>query len=503
MRPLEHCRTRRIRRPLAAAVIAAAAAIAPLGAQTVRGTVRDTVARRPVRDAVVQIVSLDAAAPQARSTRSDSLGRYAFADVPSGRYLVGFIHPLLDSLGVPPLAREVRVDAAPLVVDLATPEPRALRRAFCGAADPDGGGAVIGVVRDTRREPVAGATVDAEWMELSIGGGGSTAATARRATTSLANGWFFLCGVPAAGTVFVRASSVNGSTDAVPVEMPDRPVARRDLYLGSGTGAGMTVSGVVSGPDGEPVARALVGLASGAETRSNERGEWTIPDAPGGTHTIELRGIGYYPQRVVVDVVEGVPPVHVSLSTTAAILDTVRIRAARSALGRSAGFDQRRRSSAGHFFSAEEVARIAPMLTSDLLRRVPGVEVDRSSASTGAGSTASGPHQLTMSGTFGGRCDPSVFVDGAYFADLDADDIDAFVPPRDVAGVEVYTGEPIPPQFAEGNYGMGRGGQPKAFCGVIAIWTSPSPASRASWRVLAARVAGIAGLAAVALLSFR
>src|SRR6059058_3965342 len=67
---------------------------------TVHGVTYDSVARAPLAGARVQLVSADDPARFSRTAVSDSLGRYALADVPVGRYTLGFFHPLLDSIGV-------------------------------------------------------------------------------------------------------------------------------------------------------------------------------------------------------------------------------------------------------------------------------------------------------------------------------------------------------------------------------------------------------------------
>ena len=76
---------------------------------TVRGSVFDSLAHAPLPDALVQLVGDDLVAPYGHTVRSDSLGTFEFTDVPAGRYLLGFIHPMLDSLGIEPLVRAVTV----------------------------------------------------------------------------------------------------------------------------------------------------------------------------------------------------------------------------------------------------------------------------------------------------------------------------------------------------------------------------------------------------------
>src|SRR5262245_40298927 len=88
----------------------------------VSGTVRDSLSRRPIAGAIVQLAASARDNPLSRSTTSDSLGRFNFDDVPVGRYMVGFLHPLLDSLGIEPVVSEVEVVGHRSVrVALATP----------------------------------------------------------------------------------------------------------------------------------------------------------------------------------------------------------------------------------------------------------------------------------------------------------------------------------------------------------------------------------------------
>ena len=72
------------------------------------------------------------------------------------------------------------------------------------------------------------------------------------------------------------------------------------------------VSGIVRAiAGGRPLAGAQVSFVDGPSTRANARGEWTLSDAPSGTRTLEVRALGYYPERRVVDVVDGAPSVAV------------------------------------------------------------------------------------------------------------------------------------------------------------------------------------------------
>jgi hypothetical protein len=441
---------------------------------TITGVVRDSIARAPLAGAIVQLVAADGADRAGRTVMADSLGRFTIGDVAAGRYALGFFHPMLDSLGLEPTLREVTVAERQSVrADLGTPSPARLRAAICGAqALADSSGIVVGIVRDARDgEPAASAEVLGQWTELSFTATGLVRSRPRLVATTKEKGWFALCGVPSAGLMALSASRGADSTDVIDLQLPSDGFLRHDLYLGAArtivsaapadsmapaprrmrTGDGRLSGVVVSAAEGRPLGGARVGIADGPQTRANDRGEWTLADAPVGTRLLEVRAVGFYPERRSVNVVAGAPPVRVALMTLKAVLDTVRVTAARVRDRHLSGFEQRRHTSLGRYITREDIARRQPVVTSDLLRMTPGLQVARGE---------SGENLVTMRSAFGGRCDPNVYIDGYLMKLLGAEDLDAYVRPDDIAGIEVYTGV-VPPQFEPGISG----------CGSIAIWT--------------------------------
>src|SRR5437870_4359926 len=207
----------------------------PVGA-TVSGIVRDSIARAPLSGAVVQLVAADTTQRFTRTSVADSLGRFTLDDVPSGRYTLGFFHPMLDSLGLAPMLREVRVENTRAVhADLAIPSAARLEMAICGKPPSAGlGGALIGVVRDARSGvEVADAVVESDWTDLSLVRGQFVPRPAHVAATTRKNGWFALCNVPSPGTITLIASRGIDSTDRIEVPVPAEGFLRRALYLGS------------------------------------------------------------------------------------------------------------------------------------------------------------------------------------------------------------------------------------------------------------------------------
>ncbi len=444
------------------------------GGTTISGVVRDSVAGTPLAGATVQLVAADNPARLGRTATSDSLGRFALNDVPNGRYTLGFFHPMLDSLGIEPTLREVVIDGQRAVrADLAIPSAARLRTAICGSQSAANSGAVvIGIVRDAHEDtPVARAKVTAEWLELSVGREGIVRRLAHLAATTGDNGWFAICGLPSAGTVALRASRGADSTDMVEGQIPAEGFLRSELYLGAATtmvvtedkprqpdapappprktrtGKGRVSGTVIAAVGGRPLAGALVGIADGPQSRTNERGEWTIVDAPAGTRMVEAHAVGYFPARRRVDIIADAPPTRFSLSTFKAVLDTVRITASRQPFGPDGGaFQRRRRMGIGHFITAADITRIPAVVTSDLFRRIAGVRVEGG--------------QIMMHGAFEPWCSPSIFINSHYMRDATATEIDD-LNPDEVAGIEVYTETTTPAEFQVGLMG----------CGSIVIWT--------------------------------
>ena len=426
---------------------------------TVSGIVHDSIARRPLADAMVQLVAPEGAPSFVRAVQSDSLGRYLLSDVPDGRYMLGFFHPIVDSLGLAPPVREVHVIRQhPLREDLAIPSPSRLRTAICGPTSrEDSGAVVVGTVRNAFTDaPVDGASVTGEWIELSIRATGMTRRIERLSATTGDNGWFALCNVPRDGVMELVAVRGADSTARIDVHVPNDGFLRRELYIGIGgdVAAGAARTGnvrltgtVLTAAEGRPLAEALVSIVGGPQARTNEAGQWTIANAPAGTGMLEVRAVGYYPERRPVNVFAGAAPVHITLSTLKAVLDTVRVTASRVTDQNRSGFMERRRTmGTGKFLTAEDIARRNPIFASDIFRSVSGVYVD-----TG----------IRVRGAFG-ECSPALYIDGRPYppmAELTPDDINVWVEPRRIAAIEVYTDQ-VPPQFQSALNG----------CGSIVIW---------------------------------
>ena len=457
----------------------------------VHGVVFDSIAGRPLGGALVQLVAADSSSSYGQTIAADSAGGFTFPDVPDGHYTIGFLHPLLDSLGIEPMLRAVKLEAHRSVrVDLSLPSPARIRSAICGAkAGGTDGAVVIGAVRNAADgSPASGVRVIAEWLEFSVGKGGLTRQIPRRVATTRESGWFALCDVPNPGTIVLMASRGSDSTDFVEMQVPPSGLLRRELFIGvarvvsaddrtrrdSLTGAdsvgsrrpqmhvgdGRLTGSVVTALGGRALAGAQVGIVNGPRTRANERGEWAITDAPAGTRTLEVRAVGFYPARVTINVVQDAPAVRVALATLKSVLDTVKVSANYERYSRFAGFRERSRSGVGRYLLPDEIAQRAPGAVSDLFQAMNGVYVDGG---------ADPERKLMMRGIFQDRCQASIYINGHFMNGMTIGDIDAYVVPKDVVGIEVYQAGTVPAQFQMGEL-QNDSAAARGNCGSVAIW---------------------------------
>ncbi len=126
-------------------------------------------------------------------------------------------------------------------------------------------------------------------------------------------------------------------------------------------------------------------------------------------------------------------------------------------------FRRRVETGLGTYITRDQVEARKPLLVSDLLREVPGLEFETSAY----GNRSS----VRMIRSTGMRCSTQIFLDGFLVnrrvltpgrfeaADVSIDD---YVSPGSLEGIEIYKGlATVPPEFLN----------PDADCGVIAIWT--------------------------------
>jgi hypothetical protein len=233
--------------------------------------------------------------------------------------------------------------------------------------------------------------------------------------------------------------------------------------------AGGAVLGTVTSSDGGvplPFARVSV-MGTKLTTLTRVDGWFTLAQVAAGTHVLQIRLDGYSTIMTAVDIAEGdTVQIVVTLAPAAVVLPPVEITAKPAPrLPAMQGFEERRERAQGHFFNREEIVRMQPRRFTDVLRRVPGVQLQH----------VSGPYEqgeaVRMSRTIGVMgprpCPVLYYVNGSPFPVAGDLPIDQYINPDEVAAIEVYSGmSQIPSEFNSTSH--------NARCGVIVIWTLTS-----------------------------
>ena len=441
------------------------------GQSSVSGTVFDSVAGKPIRGATVRFVGIDDPA-QVRTVFSDSSGRYAVPAIPSGKYLAGFAHPLLDSLGYDPPPTELQLTGSGAVHHFATPSAPSMIAAVCDAGARQGG-LLIGFVRDaTHGDVLRGAGLLASWSEIDSSGPFPSVVQRISNVPATDNGWFAACGLPAQRPVLVRGVTESDSTGLVRMSFEPGAVriARFLIPVRSTATAGTTqaptaqLRATVRDSSGRPVPNARATLwGTEGETSSAASGQLTLGGLPTGTQTLEVSAIGYEPVAVPVELFAGsTVAVDVLMPSRATVLSGVRVTGAASN-PRLAGFNERMQDAKrginfGYFINQDEIDRRKPSQFSNLLEGLGGIEVQR----------LGDPRMVVIRGGIRHgalRCAMAVYLDNVRIIgglSPSDDNVNVMVDPTTIAGVEVYPFPVgVPPRYQSLN----------GLCGVVLIWT--------------------------------
>ncbi len=469
-----------MRRCLSVALAVATLAAVPsaLSAQAnIVGVVYDSLATRAALfEAQVTIVELG------RIAWTDKRGRFRFDTVKAGRYTITFLHPVLDSLDVS--APEYPLDVPPagtIVAALATPSPATTYARLCPGPKELKTGAVYGRVHAaTDGAPVAGVRVFGTWLDMLLVGTRLKRQWRENGVVTGKHGEYLLCNVPNDVAVDIRAARGVLAAGPVQVQTGEQLLAHVDFkvpitdsssrMLAGDSGRALradtvppsgsaVLTGTVNSFDGKPVADALVGLLGfNVSARTNAAGQFALSRLPSGTRTVQVRALGASPVNVVVDLPEGGrSETTVTLDKRVAQLATVSIqgqRDTRDVPHASTGFASRQKAALGKYLTGDDIRRFRPWSLVDALSMVTGVRREWS---------ASGP-SITIRGSKG-QCIPSIFLDGMSIATGERGDIpelEGFIKPEEITGIEVYPGPFIPAQFDRTQ---------TTGCGTVAIWT--------------------------------
>ena len=462
----------------------------PGGQGALSGTVFDSVAGHALVGATVQVTGASGNVMGRRASAiTDSTGRFSVRNLLPGRYVAGFFHDALDTLGLvgEPVAFDIGdVEAS---VNLAVPSPRTIIRTICGPASvTDSLGLLIGHVNASGTStPLAGATVTVEWGETIIEKRSIRQRNMAADATTQGPGWFAMCDVPGEVELTVSASSGADSSGFINLEVPRAGIRHVTFHVGGArrvpaaaidtiTPVDTTMrlltaemvwrgdarlTGIVRDEKGLGVAGARVFVrGTNLANTSSDRGYFVLDSLPGGTHMLEARAVGYLPATSIVHLAADQPAqAEVFIGDRLVTLETVRVQATLVFSRNLAKFQtNRERNLGGVFIGPREIDRFRGMRFSNLIQGMPGVRLNYQ-----GGFTILMNYTGTDDGQSPGLCVPAFYIDGQR-SQYTASEIEGLYRADEIAGVEVYLRESQRPiEFQDSN----------SRCGAIAIWTRP------------------------------
>lgn len=235
-----------------------------------------------------------------------------------------------------------------------------------------------------------------------------------------------------------------------------------------------SLSGYVRAKDGAaPLAEAVVEIpALQATVRSDASGRYAFASVPPGRYLVIARRIGFGPRGDSITVVVARETTrHFDLPKSVSTLDTAVILAptSRYISPNLVGFEERRKNGLGKYLAEDELRKNDSRALSDVVRRLPGMQVRRMGAALVAASSrrsSAAGGALRSVGGASSNCFATVYQDGIVLYEQGMSP-PGTQPPRledfqvmNLAGVEYYPGEASTPTMFRASP-----------CGVLLLWT--------------------------------
>ena len=329
-------------------------------------------------------------------------------------------------------------------------------------AEPRGGGAIYGVVRDAN----TGTVLPDAFVSVRR----DPAVEPFALVLTDDRGAYRICRLPAETRVSLQAHLAGHSGITVTLTPTEGETVEQTLRLALDGGTdppeesdvpGRLLGRLVDRSTGDPVDAASLSLVSTAwQALSDERGSFLMEEVAPGPHVVRIRHLAYGTVRWPVLVVPGrTVELRIELSPVPIALEPIVVTTVRDRRLEMKGFYDRlewsRRTGLGHFFTREEIERRNPLRLSHLLTDVPGLRVDCTAGLRGC--------RIVMARSAHRCAGATVYLDGFRLRIFGSESIDDFVVPADVAGIEVYGGmSDLAGEFADPN---------AIRCGAVAIWT--------------------------------
>lgn len=432
------------------------------GSTTLRGVLTDSlVTNDTLRGALISLAGREGV------VLTDAHGAFAMENVPRGAQRAVIRHPVLDSMGVTALTVSlVVIDSAVHPIWLPTPDE--FVASLCKPSRMSGVGALLGTVRRASDDaPVPNAEVVGAWRSSDSSFAGSGTRPRVRVRTD-ADGHYLLCNVPRFSPVELWSVDASDGAPHLRVQLGARVTAAYDLSIdvqgstrgmASGPLSGVRESATAAARNGRVAGRILTLAGDGLpnvsvsfdqprrRTVTDAIGRFVMDSVPPGIRTLEVRSIGFQPQRLGINVRPGEQVNRdITIDRNLAVLGTFVVRASRTATWDSSGFEARKKMGSGYFFTRETLVGVNDLSTA--LRMVPGIRGRSSDRS-----------QRLIAGR-GAGCLPAFVVNRVRFEAGGNIGPEAMIRAEDIRAMEVYTSRlSIPPEHQR--YGD---------CAVIVIW---------------------------------
>ena len=420
----------------------------------ISGSVYDSVHGRPLPNALIQFARVDTLGPATMiGARSDASGRYRLDAIAPGKYLVGFYHPVLDSLGVEPRGNTVQLIRDGQVVELAGPSAATLNELLCADSSRSHSPLLGHLHTETSETAIAGASVTATWSSARMVGGQFAIEDGVQQATTRQDGSFTLCGLPNGPQISIVASNGADSAAVLPVHLDKGVVTTLDLSLESGPLRHTArLTGRVLDRLDQPL-HANAHVDRGREFQTDPDGRFAIDSLGAGSHTLFVRAIGVEPHEQLIDVASGATrDVEIHL-TRAVSLPAMVVTANKNAERRAIFEEHKHASSSGYFLTPPHLQgyESAPLELRSYVGGLPGVTILKNGqiAMRRPNTNFDRMHPYVY-------CFPRVFINGKEFPDAELND------DSNVIGIEVYTRETQIPSIYRIPIN-----QP---CGLIVLW---------------------------------
>jgi TPR repeat protein len=191
-------------------------------------------------------------------------------------------------------------------------------------------------------------------------------------------------------------------------------------------------------------------------TISNQQGRFALPRITPGLAEIRFQRLGYEPRTSTVIVQPGTTiDILATMSTQPIPLAPIQVVAVRSPYLERNGFYERSIQTWGTQFGPAEIEALQPQTLSELIFRVPAVEVE------GGRQTGSPARVVSRrrTGATEAACVLDIYMDGVRMENYNFNEI----PPMQVEALEIFQGLDVPAQFQRRSSESG--------CGIVLIWT--------------------------------